>query len=518
MRHVRRAAVAGTFYPARPKQLSATVDVMLTAAAADAARRPGAPADLRPKALIVPHAGYIYSGQVAAAAYLRLKPLAERICRVVLVGPCHRVPIRGLAVPDADAFATPLGEVPLDRDGIAAALTHPAVQRSEHAHLEEHALEVHLPFLQTLLPRFTLVPLVVGDADGEAVAAVLERLWGGDETLIVISSDLSHYLPYEEAKALDAVTCRAIEDGDGAAIGFDQACGRIPIAGLLLAARRHRLRVATLELCNSGDTAGDRRRVVGYGAWILGLDPGAAADRDDANRDEEDRAEEDRAGAGAAGDAATAGVVAATGAALAGLVARYGRTLVATAAASIAHGLAHRRPLAVDAGRAAAALQEEGASFVTLTRRGALRGCIGSAEALRPLLEDVSLNAFAAAFRDPRFPPLTADEADDLDIKVSVLSPPERVAFSDEADLLARLRPGEDGLVIESGRHRALFLPDVWQMLPAPPAFLDHLKQKAGLANRGLPGDLAAWRFASRSHAASLAGALRDAPPPAVAG
>jgi hypothetical protein len=494
MRHVRQAAVAGSFYPGRPQVLNATIEQLLAEAQA---RGPElATAGHAPKAIIVPHAGYIYSGPIAATAYVRLRPLADRIRRVVLVGPCHRVPIVGLAVPAADAFATPLGTVPVDTEAVDTALTLPAVQRLDAAHAEEHALEVHLPFLQTLLPHFRLVPLVVGDAGTDEVATVLDRLWGGDETLIVISSDLSHYLPYEQAKALDAITCRAIERREPDAIGYDQACGRVPIAGLLRLARRRHLTVTTLDLRNSGDTAGDRRRVVGYGAWML---TPTAADRGVGDGDGSERPGNANDGGGDGGDDGAA--------ALSRLLARHGETLLATAGRSIVHGLVHGRPLAVDAAGSAPALRADGASFVTLHRQGALRGCIGTAAAQRPLIEDVARNAFAAAFRDPRFPPLTPEE-DDLAIKVSVLSAPHPLVFTDERTLLAQLRPGTDGLVIESGGQRALFLPDVWQTLPEPAVFLAQLKRKAGLDDTPATPALRAWRFATRSQAGSLAGAL----------
>lgn len=221
-----------------------------------------------PKALIVPHAGYIYSGPVAAAAYTRLRPYRQQYRRVILLGPCHRVPVRGLALSSADAFRTPFGDVALDKSAVTT-LDIPGVSVFDAAHQQEHSLEVHLPFLQSILDDFTLVPIVVGDAAPELVAQVLDALWGGPETLIVVSSDLSHYRSYDAAKEIDAVTCRAIESLDEKQIDHDMACGATPVGGLLVAARRHGLDVTTLDLRNSGDTAGDRDFVVGYGAWIF---------------------------------------------------------------------------------------------------------------------------------------------------------------------------------------------------------------------------------------------------------
>ncbi len=260
METVRPPAVAGTFYPAEPHTLRRMVDGFLEQGQAE-----GEP----PKAMIVPHAGYVYSGPVAASAYARLRPHARTISRVVLLGPSHRVAFRGIAAPEADWFETPLGRVRIDQEAIDGLLDLPWVQRSDQAHALEHSLEVHLPFLQEVLEDFALVPLVVGDAQPEQVAQVIERLWGGPETLIVVSSDLSHYLDYDSARAIDERTSRAIEGLRPGDIGFDQACGALPVRGLLQVARRRGLRGRTIDLRNSGDTAGPRDQVVGYGAYVF---------------------------------------------------------------------------------------------------------------------------------------------------------------------------------------------------------------------------------------------------------
>ncbi len=257
---VRRPAVAGTFYPAEPDRLSAMVRRFLAQASPE-----GDP----PKALIAPHAGYVYSGPIAASAYAPIAPAADRIRRVVLLGPSHRVPLRGLALPSAAAFATPLGTVSLDREAIARVLELPQVRVADGPHAREHSLEVHLPFLQELLGEFALVPFSVGEAAPEEVDEVLDRLWGGPETLVVVSSDLSHYHDYETARRLDARTSRAIEELRFEDIGYEDACGRVPITGLLHLARRRGLRVRTVDLRNSGDTAGPRDQVVGYGAYLV---------------------------------------------------------------------------------------------------------------------------------------------------------------------------------------------------------------------------------------------------------
>lgn len=259
---LRPPAVAGMFYPSAPAVLAAELDGLLAQATSFSG-----PA---PKAIIAPHAGYQYSGPVAASVYARLKPVREEIRRVVLLGPAHRVWFRGLALPSVAAFRTPLGDVPIDGEAVRLLRKMPSIVVRDDAHAAEHSLEVHLPFLQRVLTGFALVPLAVGDATAAVVSAVLEVLWGGPETLIVISSDLSHYHDYRTAQGIDAATAAAIERCDGRALDGERACGYLPIQGLLEQAARRRLPVRRLDLRNSGDTAGSRSQVVGYGAWAVG--------------------------------------------------------------------------------------------------------------------------------------------------------------------------------------------------------------------------------------------------------
>jgi len=425
---VRPPAVADLFYPADADALAGEVSDHLDQAG-ESPLVPGFP-----KALIVPHAGYVYSGPVAASAYDLLRPARGIVRRVVLLGPCHRVPVRGLALPGAKAFATPLGRVRVDELAAQQIRELAQVVESPAAHAEEHALEVQLPFLQQVLGEFSLLPLVVGDADPEQVAEVLERLWGGAETLIVISSDLSHYHPYELARQIDGATVRAILGFDSA-ISHDQACGATPVAGALIVAKRHGLRPRLLDCRNSGDTAGGKDRVVGYASFALAPD-----------------------GAGYGPD--------------------HGRTLLRLARAAIDEAAARESP----AGLADEPwLKEWRASFVTLKQGTELRGCVGSLEGQQPLAEDVAANARAAAFQDPRFKPLAPEEFARTEIEVSLLSTPKRLLFEDHGDLIARLRPGTDGVILECDGKRATFLPQVWEGLPDPEQFVSHLKQKAGI-------------------------------------
>ena len=261
MSTVRQPAVAGAFYHGQKQVLANDVQTLLEQARANIDTR-----GLSPKAIIVPHAGYIYSGPVAASAYASLYAERDKIKRVVLLGPVHRVAVLGLALPGVDEFATPLGNIPVDTEAAAAIENMPQVVVSSAAHAPEHSLEVQLPFLQAVLGDFRLLPLAVGNATSEEVAQVLNELWGGDDTLIVISSDLSHFHPYETAQAIDTQTAQEILNLHNT-LSHEQACGGTPVNGLLLAARQHHLQPHLLDLRNSGDTAGDKASVVGYAAF-----------------------------------------------------------------------------------------------------------------------------------------------------------------------------------------------------------------------------------------------------------
>jgi AmmeMemoRadiSam system protein A len=345
--------------------------------------------------------------------------------------------VRGLALPEAERFATPLGEVPLDREGMQRLAGLPQVTMSAAAHEMEHSLEVQLPFLQQVLGDFQLLPLAVGEATTEEVAEVLEYVWGGDETLIVISSDLSHFLPDAAARRMDGSTVDAILALD-ANLNHKQACGATAVNGLLLAARRHGLHPVALDVRNSSDTAGDPDRVVGYAAFAFSA--AAAPDQLDTEK---------------------------------------GETLLQLARSEIASKLGYE--VTSTATAQAGWLAQPGASFVTLTRQGELRGCIGTLEAHRTLEMDVRENAVAAAFHDPRFMPLSRLEFEDIRVEVSLLSPTEPLAVADEASALTALRPSVDGVVFEYRHFRSTFLPQVWEQLPEPAEFLAHLKRKAGL-------------------------------------
>jgi AmmeMemoRadiSam system protein B len=264
MAQVRAPAVAGSFYPRSALELREAVHGYIAEASAGVAAEAHPP-----KAVIAPHAGYVFSGPIAGHAFAPLSALRGRVSRVVILGPAHRVAFAGVALPEAAAFATPLGLARLDDEARASLLSLPQVVASDHAHAGEHSVEVQLPFLQVALGDVPIVPLVVGDATDVETAQVLDCVWGGPETWIVVSSDLSHYYPYETARRLDSETARAIERLSPESIGDEQACGRVGVRALLRVARARGLRATTLDLRTSGDTAGPRDEVVGYGAFAL---------------------------------------------------------------------------------------------------------------------------------------------------------------------------------------------------------------------------------------------------------
>jgi len=442
---VKHPAVAGYFYPDDPQELRHMIEDMLNQAAVHVAP---------PKALIAPHAGYIYSGPVAAHAYATLLPVKQRITRVVLLGPAHRVYLKGLAISRAGRFATPLGLIEIDQELKNRVTAFPQVSLMDEAFAHEHSLEVHLPFLQTVLDDFTLLPLVVGEATADQVADVLESVWGGEETLIVISSDLSHYHDYETATRLDGTTAMNIRTMQHHKLGPEQACGCRPLHGLLQIAKQKKLEINQLDLRNSGDTAGGRDRVVGYGAFSLHQPhywPGLEQQQ----------------------------------------------LLLDVAHNSIEQGLRNDRPLQPDISQYPPPLHKYTSLFVTLTLDGKLRGCIGNTEPVFPMVTAAAKYAYGAAFSDPRFPKLSQSEFRDVNLYISVLTEKTDVHFDTEQTLLEQLQPGIHGLVIAKGDSSATFLPSVWESLTQPEDFLAHLKLKAGIGRDQVPDR--AWTYLSTS-------------------
>ena len=442
--------VAGMFYPAEPEPLAAGVDARLARAA---------PSELSPKAVIAPHAGYVYSGDIAGSAYSLLARRRDEIKRVILLGPTHRMPVRGVALHPADAWETPLGAVRVDTPGRDAIARTANAAVAPEPFVGEHSLEVHLPFIQRALGEVEVLPILVGQPAPGQVSSLLDQLWGGPETAIIVSSDLSHFHDYATARAKDEETAVGIERLTPAVCEGHRACGYTGIAGLIDQAQRRDLRVTALDVRNSGDTQGDRSRVVGYGSFAFEY---AHAARIDA----------------------------------------HGRRMLFDLAREVVRQAAlhgGKAPnLNID-GALPRSLSAQRATFVTLTIGSQLRGCRGSIVPHRSLLVDVANNAWQSAYGDPRFPALNAAELEHLDFHISILSTPRRIAAATEPELLRELRPDVEGLIIRDGPRQALFLPSVWEQLHDPAAFLAHLKAKAGMPADHWSPSFEAFRFTTES-------------------
>jgi MEMO1 family protein len=446
---VRRPAVAGLFYPGEEGALSKAIDGYLA----------GVPEHHIPrlKGLVCPHAGYEFSGQTAAIAY---KLLAGRdVQTVVVMGPSHYALFQGACIPKADAYQTPLGLVPISEKARALASVAPFVlepqckvqrpgwwrQAPKPAPEEgqdtpetwEHSVEVQVPFLQQVLKNFQILPVVIGEADpAQAAKALANRI--DDKTIVVASSDLSHYHTYQAAKGLDDRCVKAICDLDIEAMAGQEACGKLPILTLLHLARQKGWKAQLLDYRNSGDVSGDKDRVVGYTAVAFY-----------APAPENLPASERKF-----------------------LLDLARKTLVSVTGGGSVPDVAEKD--------VPPKLAEKQACFVTLTKDGALRGCIGHLMAVEPLHQAVAENARNAALRDPRFPPVQPGELDKIKIEISVLTAPQSLAFSSPDDLLSKLHPNEDGVLLHIGPRTATFLPQVWAQIPDKVKFLEHLSQKAG--------------------------------------
>jgi AmmeMemoRadiSam system protein A len=454
---VREPAVAGLFYPKDPGELSRVIDACLVAAKVE-------PLDGELKALICPHAGYPYSGPVAASAFRLLAGRGYQT--VVVLGPSHYADLRAASVTDADVFRTPLGDVPVSAKARALARLSPfaleprcLVQRpdwwrqssrsapaEDTADTWEHSVEVEVPFLQQTLKSFELVPVVCGDIDEEKGAGALLQILD-DRTLIIASSDLSHYYSYVTARELDQHTVDAICRLDPGAIGDGDACGHTPIRTLLYVAKQKGWQARLLDCRNSGDITGDKTRVVGYAAIAFYAPATGHAQFTAADR----------------------------------------RYLLDLARKTVREVATNGQLPEVSADGLAPKFTAAKGCFVTLTKRGDLRGCIGYILPQGPLYRAVVENARNAALRDPRFPAVGPGEVDQLEIEISVLTEPQPLFFSSPEDLLRRLQPHQDGVVLQIGNRGATYLPQVWEQIPDKVDFLNNLAEKAGCES-------SAWR------------------------
>ena len=424
----RKAAVAGQFYPLAPDALRAEVKKYMADAGGSSP-----PANI----VIAPHAGYVYSAPVAAKAYARVSRDAKT---VFLIGPSHHKWFNGLHVTGAEYYETPLGAVEVNREIVKQLTAHPLCLRAQGAEEKEHCLEVQLPFLQSLLGKFTIVPLITGKVSAKAVAEMLLPFLD-DTALLVASSDLSHYLPQEQARETDDATVSTVLAGD--AEGFMEACGETAMRVAMEAAARKGLVAELLDARTSYETApeyGDSKRVVGYAA-IAFVKPDAADGADDFEPREK----------------------------------KYLLDLARKTLESIVRG-DDSPPPKPDIAR----LARNYGCFVTLNSHGRLRGCIGNIEPVKPLYKSVYDNTINAAFHDPRFPKVRAAETGDITIEVSVLTRPAPLEFKSPEDLLEKLVPLEHGVILKMGARQSTFLPQVWEQLPDKQMFLEHLSMKAG--------------------------------------
>jgi len=445
---IRGSAVAGQFFPAEPARLARMVSECLAGHEAG---------PTQPRAVISPHAGYVFSGRLAGAAWVATG--AARVTRVVVLAPSHQHFFHGIALPSQDRFAMPGFEVEIDGIARKMLLERGLAHVEDAAHDREHAIETQLPFLHALHPHARLVPLVIGQASKRAVARVIDALAGIDKEppLFVLSSDLSHFLTEDAARARDAATARLIETGAHEEITGSDACGAAAIRGFMASEHGRGLRVKRLAMATSADVTGDTTSTVGYGAWAFHSPA-------DAILSEEHRA----------------------------MLLQAGREALRTC-------LAQRRPPTVETGRFPHPLRGHAASFVTVQKNGALRGCICSIQPRAPLVADVVENSIKAALGDPRFAPLTAEELSQVRLKIAVLSPLLPMPVSNETELISRLVPGRDGLVLCEGNRRGVFLPMVWGTLPEPRDFLAALRQKAGLPRDYWSDTLRIERFCAES-------------------
>ncbi len=454
---VRKPVLAGLFYPAEKETLINNISGFLSNAAFSN--------EVAPKALIAPHAGYVCSGQVAANAYIFWRSQKNEIKRVVIIGPSHRVALKGIALPSARSFKTPLGEVVIDREAVNSIVDLPQIVVDDAPHEKEHSIEVHIPFLQEILGDFKLIPLLTGAVSGDKVAEVIERLWGDKTTRFLVSSDLSHFHNYEEAQRRDEATAKAIEDKNPAKIDNKDACGCRPISGMLISAMRHDLCVERLDLRNSGDSIGRKDQVVGYGAW-------AFYEKKDCHLSTKNCEERNQ-----------------------DIICRESKSILKIAAKALIYSVKKREVPRIDISSFKTELKMKRATFVTLNKNGKLRGCIGSVQAKKPLIVDVVENTYKAAIQDPRFLSVKEEELVGLHLTISVLSTFKKISFSSEDDLRLQLRPQVDGLIIMDQGKSSLFLPEVWKSIPRTSDFLNQLKLKAGLNSNHWTITFKAWRF-----------------------
>lgn len=440
MKNIKKAFVAGRFYPGNKDELKNLIESFK--------KETPPSSNYQSRAIIVPHAGYIYSGRLAVQGF---QYLDKNVKTVFVISPAHKERVFGCAIADYEAFETPLGEIEVNKESTKEIARLFKCKVCNDAFETEHAIEVQLPLIQTFLPNAKIVPIIYGCEDYKNISEILKHLWQNKENGFVISSDLSHFYPEKDALRVDYFTANLIETNEVKNFEADMACGAVGICGIADFAKENDFSLVRVGVTNSGEITGDTSSVVGYGSWFLY----------ESGKNEY-------------------------------IKEYFSKTVLDICKSSIESGLQLGNSLPQDYPEV---LEERGACFVTLKIHGQLRGCIGSIIAHRPLMQDLIKNAHAAAFSDPRFNSLTLDEFETLQIEVSLLSKPEKIDFADEDDLLNKITPHKDGLILRDGCNQGVYLPAVWEQLPDKKVFLASLKVKAGIDKTQCRESLDAQKF-----------------------
>lgn len=458
LEHVLAPQVAGRFYPVEENHCRGWLNLFFSRGCTFSSIG-------RPKVFMAPHAGYAYCGFVAAMAYQNLRKQSDAVRKVVLIGPAHRAKFEGVIAPQAQILRMPLGDVPVDLALLQNLRDQRLIGVSDAPFAGEHSLETQLPFLKFVLEQnFEVTPLLVGDVSREHLVKILNEVWGGDETLICISSDLSHFQNYGDAKQKDEVARALIETQALEGWSSEYACGHRILDAMAVVARQKKMRATVVDLKSSGDITGQHEKVVGYGAAVWEYETEAKYGLDDQK-------------------------------AMIGIVRN---TLIHGARLGL-------KPVLNYDFRTPMPLRSQRACFVTLKIDNQLRGCVGTIYPHRSLLNDVAYNAYASGFLDKRFSPVREDEIARIECDISILSSPCPLIFNNEDELLAQLVPYKEGLIIGCGQQRAVYLPTVWQHFPLPQLFLKSLKKKMGVEENFWSNEIWAQSFTCESFSAALA-------------
>lgn len=439
MKKIRPTAAAGKFYTNNKQELLAQLNNFSQNNSYDY--------DYKTRAIIVPHAGYIYSGQLASNGF---QYLDKKVKNIFIIGPPHYVPVKNVALSSFDMWSTPLGEISVNRGVNEELVEKFGCEFEDVAFADEHSLEVQVPFIQKNFQNIKIIPILANNQ--EKIKNIIAHYWENHENAFVISSDLSHFYPSSEAKKIDNITAEMIELKNIEEFNPKQACGAVGVCGLVKFTKERGFSLIRIGMLNSGDITGDNSSVVGYGSWLLY--------EDDKNV----------------------------------FIKKYlSDYVIDICKKSILSGL-NKEPLPKFE-KIPAIFNQLGACFVTLEKNGNLRGCIGSIIAHKPLIDDLIKNAQNSAFSDTRFQPLKQEEFEDLSIDVSLLSSPVKLEFKDEVDLLAKIRPFVDGIIIKDKGYQAVYLPSVWEQLPEKELFLNSLKIKAGMPPKHFSDTFEAFKF-----------------------